>query len=217
MSDDAQEPSPVLDLLADTGGRRGREFTAFWQDLVDADPRLAALRDNDEWREGIEGRLLAWRGAADAPRLIGEWSRPQVVGLAERVRRLRGEIEDLSAEAWALAHAAEGGVLDQSIYRLWAEASLLADALGPLLNAANALETAPRKAGGRGEYTANLRPRPDDEFGEAAAAIFRQAGLSLGGNASRDTAFAHFVAIAGRFATGGPIPGMALLLARLRR
>lgn len=217
MSAEEPRPSPVVALFSNASARRDDEFEPFWRDAVAADPRLAVLRDNDDWRGEIEGRLIVWRSATEAPGWHGEMTKPEVDAIGDRVRRLGDDVVALWNDASALTHVARGGPLDDAATRLLIALAAVADAVGPAMEAAEDLSAVPSKGGGRGAFTAALRPKPADEFGDAAAAIFRRAGLLLGGNANPDVAFERFMEVAAAFATGGELAGMSLLLARLRK
>lgn len=186
--------------------------------VTGADSRLARLYDDCDVRSEVESALSIWQEAED--RIFRrEWSRPEVQVLAERVLALRADLAALVDDARALGRVAIGGPLEDPAGELTLALLYLYDRpeLAAADNAAEALVAAPGKSGGRGDYTANTRPRPIALFGKAMVPIFRAAGIPLGGNASRDKAFSAFLDLAHDFVIGGPIPGQKALLAELRR
>ena len=189
----------------------------FWECVIAADRRLARLCDNHEWRAEIETRIEAWRTTIEGGGFASERSRPEVVALAVRVRGLDEEMADLFNEVRALGRVSVGGELEGPVGALMLSLAAAFDALAPAVAAAQELMDMPEKAGGPGSYTANLRKKPVKVFGEAMVPIFRLAGIPLGGNSSRDKAFAAFIAIAADYVTGAPIPSLAGLLADLRK
>ncbi|PYF12996.1 hypothetical protein C8J30_101381 [Rhodobacter viridis] len=217
-----QDPALIAALI-EAGKRAEREraeaVAPFWLRVVAADDRLARLRDDPEARGQIEALLLRLRDEAEVNPFVREWSRPEVEALAERVLALREELATLVDDARALRRAAAGGPLDGPAGAMAFSLIDLFDReeLAAAETAAEALLAAPGKAGGRGGYTANTRPRPVAVFGAALVPLFRRAGIPLGGNANRDKAFAAFLDTAHDFAIGGPIPGRNALFADLRR
>ncbi|WP_151717560.1 hypothetical protein [Gemmobacter serpentinus] len=190
-----------------------------WERVIASDGRLARLCDNDDWRAEIEARVGVWRGEIATVGIPREWSRPEVEALIERARRIRGEVVGLINDTRGLQLVAEGGDLDQltatfvgSLFDL-----LHSEVLSAVDEVLDEIEGMPEKAGGRGSYTANLRKKPVEVFGEAIVPIFRAAGIPLGGNSSGDKGFAAFIAIVAEHVTGAPVPGMAGLLADLRK
>lgn len=197
---------------------RAEHYNHFWMRVTGADSRLIRLYGDCDVRSEVESALSIWQEAEDRM-FRREWSRPEVQVLAERVLALRADLATLADDARALGRVAIGGPLEDPAGELTFALLYLNDRpeLAAAESAAGALLATPGKFGGRGEYTANTRPRPIALFGEAMVPIFRAAGIPLGGNASRDKAFAAFLDLAHDFVIGGPIPGKKALLAALRR
>lgn len=218
---DPEDGSRLVAALVLAGEQVKAEKTValrpFWERVVAADRRLARLRENDELRVEVEARIDAWRATIEGAGFASERSRPEVVALADRVRGLDEEMAALFNEVRALGRVSAGGELDPPVDTLLASLAAAFDALAPAVSAAKALTDMPEKEGGRGSYTANLRKRPVKIFGEAMVPIFREAGIPLGGNASRDKAFATFITMVADHVTSAPIPGVAGLLADLRK
>jgi hypothetical protein len=221
MTDDIFKIDDVV-LLALEGDQQRQEqraamFDEFWRRVTAADERLGQLRDKAEWREEIEGRLHAWRATIGRKGWDREWSRPEIVALADRVRALDAEVVDIWNDVRALSGVANGSVVDDQLGALFLSLTAALDALAPAAKAARAIAELPEKRGGRGAYTENLRSKPVEEFGRAMISLFRAAGIPLGGNASRDPAFDAFIEIAHSHVEGSPVPGKAALLASLRK
>lgn len=198
---------------------RAQAVAPFWARLLAADGRFSAFHDDRETKEEIESliRRLADDATGDPFRV--EWSRPEVVDLAGRVLALCEDLAEIWNDIVALGRAVGGGPLDEPTdAMLWAVSGLVdSRQLADSAVAAQALLAAPGKAGGPGDYTANLRPSPMERFGEAMVPFFRSAGIPLGGTMNRDPALKRFMEIAAEHATGTPIPGLGALLARLRK
>ena len=214
-------PNDLMARLLDAGAKAAREraeaWEARWVDLVAADPALARLRDDPGARAEVEARADAWRQAVDGRGWTPEWSRADVLALADKVAGLRAELADLLDEARALARATDGHELGDAASALFLALAGVVDALDPADAAANALRQAPKKAGGPGKLTENLRLRSVEDFGRAMPPLFRRVGLSLGGNGSKSKSFATFLDVLHQEIEGRPIPGRGVLLADLRK
>ena len=200
-----------------TADERADEMRPIWQRAIAADAQLARLCDNPAWREEVETRLRGWRHSVENGGWSKEWSRAEVIMLADRIRAVEGDLADLVNEVRALGAVTVDGDLDVPVGQMFAGLLDAFEALDPAVAAAQYMSAIPEKHGGRGDYTQNFRPKPAEEFGRRLAAIFRDAGIPLGGNSSRDKAFAAFLEVAGEYATGAPIPGFNALLADLRK
>jgi hypothetical protein len=196
---------------------RQAAFRPFWARVVEADTRLAVLRDDEQARGEIEGRLTHWKDAREGAGFASEWSRPEVIALAERVQKLDAELAELFNETRALGHVAESSELAERVGPIILSLAAAFDALEPAVVAAQGLAGLPRKAGGPGDYTANLRRRPVEVFGEALVAIFRRSNIPIGGNFNKDKRFEAFICTAHEFVEGRPVPGLGVMLARLRK
>lgn len=226
-----QTPNEGLRQMAAISGcgERVREAQAeavrpFWDSVVVADERLAILFKTPDWRIEIEARIRAWENELHQVGWRREWSRPEILALSNKVffalltRKSLPDEEFASIfnDIRALTYVAEGSDLDVPVTTLFL--SLVADdMLGQAFEAVQVISALPEKNGGRGSYTANLRKKSIVAFGEAMVPIIRAAGISLGGNSNRDTAFALFLEAASQHVTGEPIAGKDALLARLRK
>lgn len=196
---------------------RRASFQPFWERVVEADARLANLRDDERARGEIERHLTKWRDAREGAGFTSEWSHAEVIALAERVRKLDAELADLFNDARALGRVSLNSALADRIGPMMLAVAAAFDAFSPAVEAAQELVSLPKKAGGPGEYTANLRQKPVEVFGEALIETFRRLGIPVGGNSNKDKRFEVVLCAAHEFIEQRPVPGLGVTLARLRK
>lgn len=253
MSGADNRSKDLIRLLVDAGERAASERRADWEQvwtaLIDADARLARLRDDPDVRGEVEGLAAAWRHEIEEREWVPEVSRSVVADLVDRVGAIKNELIDLAEDARALSRAMRGHDLASAAEAVWLSLidafeamelprghrswdkreGALTDAPAneeipdqlrdwhSLEKAASALRSAPIKAGGPGEYTQGLRPRPVSEFGRSMVPLFRRVGISIGGNATKDKAFETFLDLMHQHVEGRPLPSKAKILAELRK
>lgn len=221
MTDAEERPNDLMRHLLDAGERAAQErhedWDRVWSDLIEAEARLARLRDDPEVRSEVEARAAAWFDRVAGSAFTPERSRPEVIALADRMKSLVDEVAEIANEARALSVAAQGHGIGEEASEIFLGLLTAWDALTPASEAAEKLRRAPIKSGGPGEYTENLRSRASEEFGRAMVPLFRRVGLPLGGNAGKDKAFATFLDVMHEHIEGRPIPGKGKLLADLRK
>lgn len=212
---------PLIAALVEAGFAAAQDrqavFRPFWARVVEADGRLVVLHDDEQARGEIEAHLSVWQDVRKGARFASEWSRPEVIALAERVQKLDAELAELFNDASALGQVSENSDLDELVGPMILSVATAFDALAPAVLAAQGFASLPRKAGGPGGYSANLRRRPVEVFGEALVAIFRRSNIPIGGNSNKDKRFEAFICASHEFVEGRPVPGLGVMLARLRK
>lgn len=222
MTGDVDQPNTPLGYLLEAGNRaeqaRSARWAELWDDLIAADPRLSRLRDDPATRTEVEARLRDWENAQLDRRFYRDWTKAEVDALAGRVRAARDEISSVFDEVNSLMRLVESDAMWRPLDTIFKALLVSLDDLAPAIKAADDLTALPGRKGGRGAFTTEHRKKkPIVEFGEGMLPIFRRAGLPLGGNGSRDKAFATFLDTVCHHVTGAKIPGRVALLAELRK